>query len=98
MERNTSTAKKKQNIGYPILKTVEQMSEISGLGESKLRELMENRELEYVENGNRRLITNKAIMEWYERNKVPAYVPKQASKLRLRKVYGDTDQRSEEQA
>lgn len=55
---------------YPLLKTVEQMSKISGLGESKLRELMEKRELEYVENGNRRLLTEQAIRDWYERNKV----------------------------
>ena len=44
-----------------MLKTVEQMSKISGIGENKLRELMENRELEYVQNGNRRLIADEAI-------------------------------------
>ena len=40
----------------PMLKTVEQMSKVSGIGENKLRELMDNGELEYVQNGNRRLI------------------------------------------
>ena len=48
----------------PMLKTVEQMSKVSGIGENKLRELMDNGELEYVQNGNRRLIA-----DWYERAK-----------------------------
>lgn len=45
----------------PMLKTVEQMSRISGIGENKLRELMERGELEYIQNGNRRLIADAAI-------------------------------------
>ena len=56
----------------PMLKTVEQMSKLSGIGENKLRELMENRELEYVQNGNRRLIADEAIWKWYEQAKTPA--------------------------
>ena len=40
---------------FPMLKTVEQMSKISGIGENKLRELMDSGELEYIQNGNRRL-------------------------------------------
>ena len=35
---------------FPMLKTVEQMSKISGIGENKLRELMDNGELEYAAN------------------------------------------------
>jgi len=53
----------------PMLKTVEQMSRISGIGENKLRDLMDNGELEYVQNGNRRLIADSAIWSWYERVK-----------------------------
>ena len=49
-----------------------QMSKISGIGENKLRELMEKRELEYVQNGNRRLIADEAIWKWYEQAKTPA--------------------------
>lgn len=56
----------------PMLKTVEQMSRISGIGENKLRELMDNREIEFVQNGNRRLLADAAIWDWYERNKVCA--------------------------
>jgi hypothetical protein len=54
----------------PILKSVEQMSIISGIGINRLRELMDNGELEYVQNGNRRLLADKAIWDWYERNRV----------------------------
>ena len=61
-------AKSKADI-LPMLKTVEQMSRISGIGENKLRELMDNGELEYVQNGNRRLIADAAIWSWYERVK-----------------------------
>ena len=54
----------------PMLKTVEQMSRISGIGENKLRDLMDNHELEYIQNGNRRLIADAAIWDWYDRAKV----------------------------
>ncbi len=49
------------NMIFPMQKTVEQMSWISDIGENKLRELMECRELEYVQNGNRHLIADAAI-------------------------------------
>ena len=53
----------------PMLKTVEQMSRISGIGENKLRELMDSGELEYIQNGIRRLRADVAIWDWYERAK-----------------------------
>jgi hypothetical protein len=53
----------------PMLKTVEQMSRVSGIGESKLRNLMDSGELEYIQNGNRRLIADTAIWDWYNRAK-----------------------------
>ncbi len=59
----------------PMLKTVEQMSKVSGIGENKLRELMDSGELEYVQNGNRRLIADAAIWNWYERAKKAAKPP-----------------------
>lgn len=61
----------------PMLKTVEQMSKISGIGENKLRELMDSGELEYVQNGNRRLIADAAIWNWYERAKKAVTAPGQ---------------------
>jgi hypothetical protein len=45
----------------PMLKTVEQMRKVSGIGENKIRELMDSGELEYIQNGNRRLIVDSAI-------------------------------------
>jgi len=53
----------------PMLKTVEQMSRISGIGENKLRDLMDSGELEFIRNGNRRLIADAAIWNWYNRVK-----------------------------
>lgn len=57
---------------FPLLKTVEQMSKISGIGENKLRELLDQGEIEYIQNGNRRLLTEAAIWDWYDRHKIPA--------------------------
>ena len=59
----------------PMLKTVEQMSKVSGIGENKLRELMDSGELEYIQNGNRRLIADSAIWDWYNRAKTAAKSP-----------------------
>lgn len=59
----------------PMLKTVELMSKVSGIGENKLRELMDSGELEYIQNGNRRLIADAAIWDWYERAKIAAKPP-----------------------
>lgn len=53
-----------------LLKTVKQMSRISGIGENRLRQLMEDGEIEYVRNGNRKLLVEAAILDWYERNKI----------------------------
>jgi len=61
----------------PMLKTIEQMSRISGIGENKLRELIDKGEIEYVRNGNRRLLADTAIWDWYERNKITVNVPKE---------------------
>lgn len=69
------TAKKNRTQNtevFPLLKTVEQMSKISGIGENKLRELLDQGEIEYIQNGNRRLLTEAAIWDWYERHKIPA--------------------------
>lgn len=67
-------AKKEQNTKneiLPMLKTPELMSRVCGIGENKLRDLMDNGELEYLPNGNRRLLADNAIWDYYERNKIP---------------------------
>ena len=52
----------------PMLKTVEQMSRISGIGENRLRELLDKGEIEYIQNGNRRLLVDQGIWDWYRHN------------------------------
>lgn len=52
----------------PMLKTVEQMSQLSGIGINKLREMISHREIEFVQNGTRYLLADRAIWDWYERN------------------------------
>ena len=66
---------KKENMAnipysFPMLKTAEQMSKVCGIGENHLKQLMDDGELEYVRNGNRRLIADEAIWDWYNRSKV----------------------------
>ena len=58
----------------PMLKSIELMSKVSGIGENKLRELIDKKEIEYVENGNKRLLADQAIWDWYQRNRVSAYI------------------------
>jgi hypothetical protein len=64
-----ATKKVKADV-LPMLKSVEQMSRISGIGENKLRKLMDNGEIEYVQNGNRRLLADSAIWKWYDHAKI----------------------------
>ena len=51
----------------PMLKTVEQMSRYSGIGINKLREMINSCEIEYIQNGNRCLLADRAIWDWYNR-------------------------------
>ncbi len=57
-----------------FFKTIEQMSLISGIGENTLRLLVESGEIDYIHIGNRRLIADSAIWDWYAKNKVTAAV------------------------
>ncbi len=61
-----------RNPFEPMLKTVEQMAVVSGIGENRLRQLMDNGELELIQNGNRRLISEQASWDYYNRAKTPA--------------------------
>ena len=65
-------AEMQKDTPVPLLKTVTQMSEISGLGEKKLLSMIHNREIDYVKNGNRFLLTEQGIWGWYSQNKVSA--------------------------
>ena len=70
MAKNKSNQTEREVM--PMLKTVEQMSRLIGIGENRLRELMDKGEIEYIQNGNRRLLADSAIWDWYNRRKVPA--------------------------
>lgn len=52
----------------PMLKTVEQMSKYSGIGINKLRDMISHHEIEFIQNGNRCLLADQAIWDWYGRN------------------------------
>ena len=52
-----------RNPFEPMLKTVEQMAVVSGIGENRLRQLMDNGELEFIQNGNRRLISEQPCQD-----------------------------------
>lgn len=67
MAKNTKTEAKTDR---PLLMTAHQMSKICGIGENTLRRLMDAGELEYLQVGSHRLLAEKAIWNYYERNKV----------------------------
>lgn len=76
-ERGTYMPRKKptkkdenRSLESKFFKTVEQMSAISGIGENTLRSLIEKGEIDHIAIGNRRLIADSAMWDWYERNKV----------------------------
>ena len=56
----------------PLFLTVEQAGRASGLGVNRIRQLMEDGRLEYLPVGNRKLTTVKALLDYYQREKVPA--------------------------
>lgn len=60
---------------YPYLKSPKLMAKLSGIGENTLRSLMDKGDLEFLLIGNRRLLCNKAIRDYYRRNKVSAQIP-----------------------
>lgn len=76
---------KPQEQVNPLLRTVEQMSPICGIGENKLRIMMEQGEIDYIQNGNRRLLAESAIWDWYERNKVRAIERTKTISLKMKR-------------
>lgn len=70
-QRKSNQTQQTDSYQYPLLKTVEQMSRVSGIEKGKRWRLMEQRKIEYVQNGNRRLLSKSALWAWYELNKVP---------------------------
>lgn len=56
----------------PMLKTIQQMSKLCGIGEHTLRYLVEKGEIDYIQIGNRKLLADDAIWDYYKRHKVSA--------------------------
>lgn len=65
MKKSTETIR-------PLFLTAEQASKASGLGVNRIRQLMDDGHLEYLPIGNRKLTTIKALMDYYQREKVSA--------------------------
>ena len=55
-----------------MLVSAKEMSRISGIGENKLRQMMDDGEIEYLQIGNHRLLRKEAIWDYYERHKTAA--------------------------
>ena len=55
----------------PLFLTPEQASKVSGIGVNRIRQLMDEGQLEYLPVGNRRLTTVQALLDYYDRAKVP---------------------------
>ncbi|MBD5160812.1 MAG: helix-turn-helix domain-containing protein [Oscillibacter sp.] len=64
--------KKEMSTQYPLFLTPEQAAKVSGLGVNRIRQLMDEGNLEYLPVGNRRLLTIQALTDYYQRAKVPA--------------------------
>ncbi|MFR4088288.1 MAG: DNA-binding protein [Dysosmobacter sp.] len=64
-------AGKKKTEVFPLFLTPEQASKVSGIGVNRIRQLMDEGQLEYLPVGNRRLTTVQALLDYYDRAKVP---------------------------
>lgn len=62
--------KKATETAYPLFLTPEQAAKLSGLGVNRIRQLMDDHQLEYLPVGNRRLTTIEALLDYYRRAKV----------------------------
>lgn len=62
--------KKSTEVPHKLFLTTEEASRVSGLGVNLIRRLMDEGKIEYLQNGNRRLTTIQALMDYYQREKV----------------------------
>jgi len=63
-------ARQKQiDAKYPIFKPVDSISSIVGIGENRIRNMIKNREIEFIKCGTKTLLTVESFYDWYERNK-----------------------------
>ena len=52
--------------------TIEEMSLISGLGAAFLRSLIDNKDIDYIPIGTKKMLRKSAVIDWYKRNKINA--------------------------
>ena len=72
MAKTKVSTKPAKEESYPLFMTAEQASQVSGLGVNKIRSLLDEGKLDFLPNGNRRLIYLPALLDYYERTKVSA--------------------------
>jgi hypothetical protein len=65
-----STETLSQQSHTSLFMTIEQASKFSGIGENTLRDIANARKIDYLQVGNRKLLTVDAFLDFYERNKV----------------------------
>ena len=72
MTRKKTSIPKESALPLPMFKTAELMSKLTGIGENTIRLMMDKNEIDFIKLGNRRLIADAAMWDWYERTKVNA--------------------------
>ena len=63
--------KQKNQQRVHLFLTPEQASKVSGIAVNRIRQLMDEGQLEYLPVGNRRRTTVQALLDYYDRAKVP---------------------------
>ena len=71
------TAHKSLNETTPLFLTADKLSRLGGIGENTIRRLWDEGKLDYIIVGNRRLSTQAALLEMFEREKVSATITKE---------------------
>ena len=56
--------KKSPEVPHKLFLTAEEASKVSGLGVNLIRRLMDEGKIEYLQNGNRRLTTIQALLDY----------------------------------
>lgn len=70
----TKNKKNELSTQHPLLMSAVEMAKVSGIGENTLRNLMSKNEIEYLQIGSHRLLAERAIWDYYDRNKITVAV------------------------
>ena len=58
----------------PMFFTISAMAKRSNIGEGTLRSLVDGGQIEHLRIGNKKLLTTDAMIDWYNRAKIPVSV------------------------